>query len=209
MRALAVRWPDVPAVMSGSKDLFRRVIELPDLGDHEVHHIVPCPWTHKKWDVHAVNGGYIAQIPSPYRVGETVILSEEWSLVDGNITLRSDYENAGQSKNRKITWAPANLMPARISRQLLRITSLRVERLQTISAADVIRQGVWHSPSSPPSPGPLEGETAEVVDLEWLRNKFARAWDAEHDQRAGWELDPFVWRIEVTKNKHERKQAHG
>ena len=74
---------------------------------------------------------------------------------------------------------PSIHMPRWASRITLRVTSARVERLQSITDYDAIAEGISKSPNGHP---------------EHIR--FAELWDQINGKRAAWGSNPWVWRIE-------------
>lgn len=97
-----------------------------------------------------------------------------------------------------VPWRPSILMPRRACRLLLEVTSVRVERLQEISEADALAEGIeamqFHGyldakerncglPSGIKMPAPYARE-------------FGRLWDTINGKRASWDSNPWVWVVE-------------
>jgi hypothetical protein len=81
---------------------------------------------------------------------------------------------------------PSIFMPRWASRITLEITSIRVERLQEISEADAIAEGVQCDPTFPAA---LTNRTA-----------FGKGWNTLNAKRGySWESNPWVWVIEFRK----------
>lgn len=76
-------------------------------------------------------------------------------------------------------WRPSIHMPRWASRLTLRVTSVRVERLQDISEDDARAEGVvgWDVPSLGVNP----------------RDGFRVLWDSINEKRAPWASNPWVW----------------
>lgn len=83
----------------------------------------------------------------------------------------------------EITWRPSIHMPRWASRITLRITDVRVERLQDISGDDCIAEGAW----------PIEqkelGRSHEAVDA------FRDLWNSINGA-GSWDANPWVWVVE-------------
>ncbi len=89
----------------------------------------------------------------------------------------------GQSPLR---WRPSIHMPRWASRITLEITSVRVERLQSISASDAIAEGVNVHPDHHDKPrASIYGPVQAYRDL-WEQINGPGSWD----------VDPWVWRLE-------------
>jgi hypothetical protein len=82
-------------------------------------------------------------------------------------------------------WRSAICMPHRACRLLLEITAVRVERLQAISEADAVAEGLSQSESGSWLPGPCDYP-------EWA---FHQLWAQVYGEPA-WEANPWVWVIE-------------
>jgi hypothetical protein len=84
-------------------------------------------------------------------------------------------------------WKPSIHMPRWASRLTLRIRSVRVERVQDISEADAMAEGV-----NMEAVFEYEGQAGETA-----RRRFRALWDSINGRRGfPWESNPFVWIIE-------------
>lgn len=82
-------------------------------------------------------------------------------------------------------WRPSIHMPRRLSRILLEVTDVRVERLQAISEADALAEGVfswWREQDDPASDHP---EPRELYRQLWESINGVGSWDA----------NPWVWAV--------------
>lgn len=94
--------------------------------------------------------------------------------------------------------APSIRMPRWASRITLEVTGVRVERLQEISDADAMAEGVehwvigegWREYGLPP-----DVEAAGTHPLRSARDSFASLWESINGP-GSWEANPFVWVIE-------------
>jgi len=82
-------------------------------------------------------------------------------------------------------WRPSIHMPRRACRLVLEITAVRVERLQAITEADAVAEGLSQSESGSWLPGPCDHP-------EWA---FHQLWAQVYGEPA-WEANPWVWVIE-------------
>lgn len=73
----------------------------------------------------------------PYSVGDILWVKETHGFIDGNIVYKAD--NPAQVPEK---WKPSIFMPKLRARTWLRITDVRVQRLQSISEEDAKAEGV-------------------------------------------------------------------
>jgi len=100
----------------------------------------------------------------------------------------------GKDGQRPIKWRPSIFMPRAACRLRLRITDVRVERLQDISEAQAIAEGVEEFSFGKAGLNFDLGGSQQTRDplqaFKWL-------WDNINAKRGyGWELNPWVWVIE-------------
>lgn len=123
--------------------------------------------------------------------GDRLWVRETWAPADlrfsplAPIAYRADGEIQPTEEGR---WRPSIHMPRAASRIVLDITSVRVERLQAITDADIAAEGV--------SAEALHGLGVDYnVDNTTPRDMWAIGWDAINGKRATWANDPWVWAI--------------
>ncbi len=85
----------------------------------------------------------------------------------------------------EVTLRPSIHMPRSMCRLVLEITAVRVERLQAITEADAVAEGLSRTESGSWLPGPCEHP-------EWA---FHQLWAQVYSEPA-WEANPWVWVIE-------------
>ena len=93
-----------------------------------------------------------------------------------------------EQDDQRIRWRPSIHMPKEVARIFLRVTNVRVERLQAITADECPMEGVW-----PLYAGPIGEREA------YYKGAFARLWDSTINPTDlpayGWEANPWVWVI--------------
>jgi hypothetical protein len=196
----------VRALLDGRKTQTRRAVKVqPPEETREVitfHH--PDPREHY-W---AFDGGSLLDwaYPCPYgEIGDRLYVRETWQHsnhpfgryeADCAIFYRADYldDPLGPDLERskdgiRREWRPSIHMPRAASRITLEVTGVRVERLQDISEADALAEGV--DPSGP------VGYVPAMQKLGAARYQYANLWEGLNAKRGyGWDVNPWVWVIE-------------
>jgi len=127
---------------------------------------------------------------------------DEWHFIDMTLECDRAYQYAADDPDIPVTtsrhggvtpawWKrPAIHMPRAASRIMLEVTGVRVERLQDISEADAIAEGV-HA-------GSWEYDNGEGTET--ARESFQCLWDSLNAARGyGWDANPWVWVVELKK----------
>ena len=134
-------------------------------------------------------------IKVPYQPGDTLYVRETWCGLPVNEAghMRGHtiyyYKADGElrPKGWRGTWHPSIHMPKEAARIWLKVTDVRVERLQEITSEQICREGV-------------EVEYPHVLNGEEKRYAFSRLWDSTIKKsdldRYGWNASPWVWVIE-------------
>lgn len=87
----------------------------------------------------------------------------------------------------KVTdWRPGRLVPKALSRIWLRVTDVRVERVQEITVEDVRGEGV--------RPGRQYGTDHSAYEVA-MQAAFRDLWDSINASRAPWSDNPWVWAV--------------
>ncbi len=116
------------AVLSGRKTMTRRIIKLDSLEEYSVSKSYGNP----EWS--AIEKSIIARY-ARYKVGEVVSVAQSYKDCGLFDVYQAPKDTAGWTNKMFVR---ADLMPHRI-----RITNVRVERLQDISDEDCIKEGIW------------------------------------------------------------------
>lgn len=134
-------------------------------------------------------------IKVPYQPGDTLYVRETWCGLPVNEAghMRGHtiyyYKADGElrPKGWRGTWHPSIHMPKEAARIWLKVTDVRVERLQEITSEQICREGV-------------EVEYPHVLNGEEKRYAFSTLWNntikKSDINRYGWDANPWVWVIE-------------
>lgn len=127
----------------------------------------------------------------PYQSGDILYVRETWCKGLERYIYRADYSDTEKfyqdGKEINMKWQPSLHMPKEAARIFLRVTNVRVERLQEITSEQICKEGV-------------EVEDPYVLNGEEKRYAFSNLWNStikESDlDRYGWNANPWVWVIE-------------
>lgn len=210
--------PMVRALLSGTKTQTRRVVK-PQPGDEDgdllcgLYHptiIVrgdeePGPAT---FGAYTSDGRWAA--PCPYgQPGDRLWVRESWSRdcdphwvmyrADGSAQRRSGGELfdacAAEELNPLARWKPSIHMRREDSRITLEVTEVRVERLQAISEADAIAEGIEQSPPEHREAGPLQFHVRDAngsANFRTAVEAYEYLWESINGP-SSWEANPWVW----------------
>mgnify|MGYP004612372517 CR=1 FL=1 len=132
-----------------------------------------------------------AERSCPICPGDILYVRETWYKSPSRYMYRADYSDTEKfyrdGKEIEMKWHPSIHMPKEAARIWLRVTDVRVERLQEITLEQICREGV-------------EIEYPYVLNGEEKIYAFSNLWNgtvkkSELD-RYGWDASPWVWVIE-------------
>ncbi len=197
----------VQAILDGRKTCTRRLVKF-------------LPGENSQWTGHIKDGLMLYNGRNepcirkvPYQPGDIMYVRETWQYLyelDGNEqiiegtgkyyyaatdTIPFDtYVDASGVTHERVPWHPSIHMPKEAARIWLKVTDVRVERLQEITEecakkeGAIDNRGFIHSPDN------------EYDSVHTAREHFAEIWDSTIKKsdldRYGWNANPWVWVIE-------------
>ena len=172
--------PMVQAIIAGRKTMTRRKLK--------VKGCKPFSPKSDEWTISEIekwNEGYF-----PYgQVGDILWVRETFKPADipeetGLYEFKASLQDPDAVWNKGI-WKPSIHMPKAAARIWLKITKIKVERLQDISEEDAMNEGVeyeWYDQS-------------RNIKIEAAKSLFKKLWQVING-RESWEANPWVWAIE-------------
>jgi hypothetical protein len=184
MKPIIFSTPMVQAILDGKKTQTRRVVKING-----------CPITSPKESLELTKEGLIyysfCSMSGYYKPlcqpGDILWVRETWSKDEnGEYVYRANYGTTEDDSfpPSMFKWKPSIHMPREAARIFLRVTDVRVERLQDITDEDAMAEGVKAY-----GPNNCSGTSARIA--------FAQLWDSLNEKRGyEWRVNPWVWVIE-------------
>lgn len=121
---------------------------------------------------------------APYEPGNILYVRETWKKAPNGYYYYEDWQRNDIADVTK--WKPSIHMPKEAARIWLKVTDVRVERLQDMTSEQISREGV-------------EVEYPHVLNGEEKRYAFSTLWNSTIKKsdidRYGWDANPYVWVI--------------
>ena len=145
----------------------------------------------------------------PYQLGDILYVRETWCGLPVNEAghMRGHtiyyYKADGElrPKGWRGTWHPSIHMPKEASRIWLKVTDVRVERLQSITVEGAIREGAEGEKCHHTNAGAFG--CTDCMNTGWIEPpqvEFMQIWNSTIKKsdidRYGWDANPWVWVIE-------------
>lgn len=174
IRPILFSTPMVKALLSGVKTMTRRVVKMP-----------PSRFVTSNKPFMGESG---REYKCPYgEVGDILWVRETFEVHDSFGT----YNYKADSKSRiSDKWLPSLFMPKDACRIFLKITNVRVEKLNDISEEDSTKEGVIRMD--------WEFKNGECPQTD--KEAFQLLWESING-KGGWEENPWLWVIEFEKCK--------
>lgn len=178
----------VLAILEGRKTVTRRVIKLPYCGYFEnepprviePYQIDDILYVRETWafiPCIGCNGDYIREgEPLNCYDYQAVEYDDGDSISDGCFLYRVDCKTP-----ERISWRPSIHMPKQAARIWLKVTNVKVERLQEITIDGCEEEGCW------------SGHNGDIFAFMALWNSTIKKADRD---RYGWNANPWVWVVE-------------
>jgi hypothetical protein len=187
--------PMVRAILSGVKTHTRRVCKpAPEFcGGADEQNDVRC-WGWMNDDRDGPKFLSVTDSRCPYgETGDRLWVRETFGVNSqpGVYSYRADWHDGVKHVNK---WRPSIFMPREASRITLEIVSVRVERLQEITEADALAEGIfYHKPDGIHHSGYRYDESSPCHPT--AVNAYSWIW-ASINGPESWVENPFVWVIE-------------
>lgn len=178
----------VRAILDGRKSCTRRLVK------HDVESVLNSPYHKAHPEVE--DKQIISKLCNPpYKTGDILYVRETWCALPVNEAghmrrhcvyyYRADGDLRPEGWRGK--WHPSIHMPKEAARIWLKVTDVRVERLQEITAEGIRNEGI--------SSMAVHAGDMEIALKEWenLWNSTIKKSDLDS---YGWEANPWVWVIE-------------
>lgn len=175
----------VRAILDGKKSCTRRLVKPQPQGYFEVNenpvYIYDTDWNQGK-------------ITPPYQPGDILYVRETWHkyikrVGKGESCRFAEFygyrASVANSEDADEPWRPSIHMPKEAARIWLKVTDVRVERLQDMGKMDAVKEGI---------------DTRLCINLKHALAKFKKLWNStikKSDLNCyGWDVNPWVWVIE-------------
>ena len=176
----------VRAILDGRKTVTRRAVKFK-------------PGQNPQWTGYIPDGPVLYgsnNIPaskSPYHPGDILYVRETWYKDPTRYMYKANYSDTEKffrdGKEVQIKWRPSIHMPKEAARLFLRVTDVRVERLQDITYEGCKAEGF---------DGVIFEDDTEGLPAIAI-NRFSRMWDSTIKKKNiglfDWDANPWVWVI--------------
>jgi len=201
--------PMVQAILAGHKTMTRRVINpQPTYDPQSDRWVWPIPKSkvHKGCCTEVCTASrewweYLLPDQLPYKPGDILWVRETWAQTwtpdsnnigfvykaDGKPAAFPYWGNLKQCKDE--AWISSIFMPRKAARIFLKVTNIKVERLQDMNFYD------WKADFCPDYTE-QEKALATFTGNEYMKQSMKRFWDSLNAKRGyGWDTNPWVWVI--------------
>lgn len=162
---------------------------------------------------------YEDRTPAPCEPGDILWVRETWAKDAGRYMYKANYSDTEKfymnGREIRMVWSPSIHMPREAARLFLRVTDVRIERLQDIDEEGVCAEGAekiilhcQHMDWSvvPPEPCYNSRPCANcIIDKSYSELFGEMVWNSTIKPadlpRYGWEANPWVWVIEFERIK--------
>ena len=174
----------VRAILDGRKDATRRIVKgfIPDDAVWGYTAFTPKGYISCRGTFADGYGEKFFKLPC--EPGDILYVRETWKKAPNGYYYYEDWQRNDIADVTK--WKPSIHMPKEAARIWLKVTDVRVERLQDMTSEQISREGV-------------EVEYPHVLNGEEKRYAFSTLWNSTIKKsdidRYGWDANPYVWVI--------------
>lgn len=200
----------VQAILEGRKSVTRRVIKPRYKEDEGGFQVCTNKATGKRWveksDLEEGSFDNPRYVSPPYQIGDILYVRETFNDIETHSVLYAadkEFIELGCKRvdgylfmESEIKWKPSIHMKKELARIFLKVTDVRVERLQDIDR-------LWDNYDKEGMRNP-ETENISIA----MQERFIDVWDSTIKKadidKYGWESNPFVWVIEFERVEEEQ-----
>lgn len=221
----------VRAILDGRKTCTRRIVK-PQWEECPTCKYVHNEYIYDKLaeNVYCARCGYplVPERRAPYQPGDILYVRETWTEEYGKYYYRANYDSdyldpcetlsggypascrnhpgcdGCMATSTRIHWHPSIHMPKEAARIWLKVTDVRVERLQSITVEGAIREGAEGEKCHHTNAGAFG--CTDCMNTGWIEPpqvEFMQIWDSTIKKsdldRYGWDANPYVFVIEFVK----------
>lgn len=203
-RGIIMQGESVRAILAGRKTQTRRLV-TPAVPDGRALRIIP--WD----DARSVltSACFVPIRPGPEDAdaglgvrrfrsvpGSILYVKEACKVYTGNgirIVYAADETRVPGIDTRGL-WGSPLFMPRARARLWLRVTRVRIERLQDLTEEDARAEGI---DASKPLPARINGKagTVQFMGPDATRKAYAALWDGFHGKKSPWSTNPWIWAV--------------
>lgn len=186
----------VRAILDGRKTCTRRIIKA-----EKVDNVLNSPARKSNPDI--PDAQFIkCLVDMKYEPGDILYVRETWYKSPSRYMYRADYSHTERfytdGKEVSIKWHPSIHMPKEAARIWLRVTDVRIERLQEITNDGCVAEGIY--PSNCRECNAAFGCDTCIDEGYSEIDEFTEVWNSTIKKsdldRYGWDASPWVWVIE-------------
>lgn len=178
----------VRSILDGRKSCTRRIIKPQPQGYFEV--------SEEPLYIYDTDGKQ-GKITPPYQPGDILYVRETWKQAPNGYYYYEDWQRSDIADITK--WKPSIHMPKEAARIWLKVTDVRAERLQEITAESALLEGTDKYIH-------LNGK----FDKNAILTSFMGIWNSTIKKsdfdRYGWDTNPYVWVIEFERCEKPKEE---
>jgi hypothetical protein len=197
MKPIIFSTPMVQAILDGRKTMTRRVIKDKDITNNFDIDIDGSVYAYIDQET---GDSYTPTAIAKYQVGDILWVRETWSKDEnGEYVYRANYGTTEDDSfpPSMFKWKPSIHMPREAARIFLKVTNVRVERLQDITPEQSKNEGVDLNSGTPFPKSTARDCHGAKEGLSMYQSKFVILWDStikkQDLDKYSWEANPWVW----------------
>lgn len=201
MKSIRFKTEEVQSVLEGRKTVTRMFIK-------DLKNIEERTKGDMKWEMPGhwyPDDRSLIRLRAPYQVGDVLWVRETWKdyfnseTDDLDYCYRADEGKEGvtyiDTDDEPIKWRPSIHMPKEAARIFLKVTDVRVERLQDIKEEQAEKEGCAKIPYKPAA-GKFGDDDIEEDEIS-ARELYSELWDfsikTKELEKFGWDANPWVF----------------